>query len=421
MHSPDVKTPALIIWTLGLSQIIGYGTLYYSFAILAEDAAHSFSWPVAWLYGSFSVALLVGGLVAPEVGRRIDRHGAGKVMAAGSLLSAAALLAMAFAPDGMTFTVAIIAMEITATLVLYDAAFAALVQLSGQDAHRHITHLTLIAGFASTIFWPLTARLHETLDWRQIYIGFALANLVVCFPIHLLIASRHVRAKRQTAAMPASVQAPDVPLPLRQRRLLWLATWGFALSGFALSAILATMVPLLTALGLGTSALIVSTLFGPAQVLIRFLNMLVGVRRHPIVGTLVAVGLIPLAITLVAVSAPWAVGAGVFAVLLGFGSGLKSIVQGTLPLALFGTSSYGARLRGNGSGAPGAGSDRAIRPCFHDRGVWSGFLALCTRDDRAGWTGVHDRSCKINCVLLLLNKCVDLCAPLDDYADVSIA
>ena len=345
MHSPDVKTPALIIWALGLSQIIGYGTLYYSFAILAEDAAHSFGWPVAWLYGSFSVALLVGGLVAPEVGRRIDRQGAGKVMAVGSLLSAAALLAMAFAPDGMTFTVAIVAMEITATLVLYDAAFAALVQLSGQDAHRHITHLTLIAGFASTIFWPLTAWLHETLDWRQIYIGFALANLIICFPIHLLIASRHVRAERQMVARATSIQAAK-PLSADQRRLLWLATWGFALSGFALSAILATMVPLLTALGLGTSALIVSTLFGPAQVLIRFLNMLVGVRRHPIVATLVAVGLIPLAIALVAVSAPWAVGAAVFAVLLGFGSGLKSIVQGTLPLALFGTSSYGARLGG---------------------------------------------------------------------------
>jgi len=342
MRSPDVKTPALIIWALGLSQIIGYGTLYYSFAILAEDAAQSFGWPVAWLYGSFSVALLIGGLVAPAVGRRIDRQGAGKVMAVGSLLSAAALLAMAFAPDGMTFTVAIVAMEITATLVLYDAAFAALVQLSGQDAHRHITHLTLIAGFASTIFWPLTAWLHETLDWREIYIGFALANLVVCFPIHLLIASRHVQAAAR--ATPAQTSAP--PMPAEQRRLLWLATWGFALSGFALSAILATMVPLLTALGLGASALLVSTLFGPAQVLIRFLNMLVGVRRHPIVGTLVAVGLLPLAIALLAVSAPLAAGAAAFAILLGFGSGLKSIVQGTLPLALFGTSSYGARLGG---------------------------------------------------------------------------
>src|SRR5690606_10355077 len=131
MHSPDSKAPALIVWVLGLTQIIGYGTLYYSFAILAEDAATSFGWPVAWLYGSFSAALLVGGLVAPEVGRRIDRHGAGLVMALGSVLAAATLLGVALAPNGAAFTVAIVLMEIAATLVLYDAAFAALVQMTG--------------------------------------------------------------------------------------------------------------------------------------------------------------------------------------------------------------------------------------------------------------------------------------------------
>jgi hypothetical protein len=43
-------------------------------------------------------------------------------------------------------------------------------------------------------------------------------------------------------------------------------------------------------------------------------------------------------------TAPAAAGAVVFAVLLGFGSGLKSIVLGTLPLALFGRASYGTRL-----------------------------------------------------------------------------
>lgn len=118
---------------------------------------------------------------------------------------------------------------------------------------------------------------------------------------------------------------------------------GFALAGFSLSAILAQMVPMLTALGLGASALVVSTLFGPAQVFIRFINILAGARRHPIVATLVALGVIPLATAILTVSAPWAAGAVLFAVLLGFGSGLKSIAQGALPLALFGSDAYGAR------------------------------------------------------------------------------
>jgi hypothetical protein len=104
------------------------------------------------------------------------------------------------------------------------------------------------------------------------------------------------------------------------------------------------MVPMLTAVGLGGSALIVSTLFGPAQVLVRFVNMLIGLRRHPMLATLIGLGMLPLAILLLMASAPLTLGAVAFAVLLGFGSGLKSIVQGTLPLALFGSASYGARL-----------------------------------------------------------------------------
>ena len=114
--------PAAIVWLLGASQILGYGTLYYSFAILAEDIAASFAWPVAWLYGSFSLALLFGGIVAPIVGSRIDRHGAGVVMALGSVISAITLLGAALASNAIVFTLALAAMQMASALVLYDAA-----------------------------------------------------------------------------------------------------------------------------------------------------------------------------------------------------------------------------------------------------------------------------------------------------------
>jgi len=334
--------PLAIVWLLGLSQIVGYGTLYYSFSILAGSAAASLGWPTSWLYGSLSVALLVGGLVAPEVGRRIDRHGAGLVMTLGSVAAATMLFGAAFAPNGVAFAVAVVGMQVTGAFVLYDAAFAALVQTTGVEARARITHLTLIAGFASTIFWPLTAWLQVLLDWRQIYVVFAVANLVLCFPVHILL-TRHHRAARAVAETPTSTVAPMVPEDKR-RRVFWLVTLGFALAGFALSAMLTQMVPMLTQLGLGTSALFVSALFGPAQVLVRFVNMLVGAKRHPMAATYIALTMLPLGLVVLTVSAPWVVGATIFAVLFGFGSGLKSIVQGTLPLALFGSASYGARL-----------------------------------------------------------------------------
>jgi MFS family permease len=334
-----------IMLLLGLSQIIGYGTLYYSFAILAGAVAADLGWPQSWLFGAFSAGLFLGGLTAPLIGRRIDRHGGPRVMSLGSLAAAAALFVAAAAPNGWLFALAVIAMQLAGTLVLYDAAFAALVQATGPSARKRITQLTLIAGFASTIFWPLTTALHGFLHWRVIFVAFALVNLLVCLPVHLWLAHqrRAISITPSGDAVVPPVVKGSVPTAL-QGRALWLATLGFALSGFTLSAMLTQMVPLLTTLGLGASALVVSTLFGPSQVLVRFLNMLLAGKRDPMAATLLALLLLPLALAILISSAPMVIGAAVFAVLLGFGSGLKSIVQGTLPLALFGAEAYGARL-----------------------------------------------------------------------------
>ncbi|OJX15588.1 MAG: hypothetical protein BGO82_10850 [Devosia sp. 67-54] len=330
--------PVLVVWLLGVSQIVGYGTLYYSYAILAGKAAASLHWPEPWLFGAFSLGLLLGGLAAPEIGRRIDRHSAGAVMTLGSVVAALALIVASLAPNGLVFAAAVVVMQVAATLVLYDAAFTALVQAAGAGAHQRITQLTLIAGFASTIFWPLTAWLTSVLDWRAIYLVFALANLLLCAPLHALIARR----PRPPAAAGEAARAPAPPRA--DRWLMWLMTLGFALSGFALSGVLAQMVPLLTAIGLGGSALFVSALFGPAQFCIRFGTLFAGRNRHPIVPALVSLAAIPASLALLAIGAP-AVAAGIlFIVVFGFGSGLKSIVQGSLPLALFGPASYGARL-----------------------------------------------------------------------------
>ena len=337
--------PAVIVALLGISQIIGYGTLYYSFSILAADIAASFDWPVSWVFGSFSLALLAGGLLAPLVGRRIDRHGAAAVMVLGSALSAAALLAVALAPNALSFTIALVAMQAVSALALYEAAFAALVQVTGMEARQRITHLTLIAGFASTIFWPLTSWLHGVMDWREIFMIFAALNLLVCVPIHLFMALQRRASMRRASPQSVHVTAPAQKLPPEiARSALWLVTGAFALSGFVQSAMLTQMVPLLTLLGLGGAALLVSMLVGPSQVLARFVNMVAGNKRHPLAVAVVSLALFPAAILLLAGTAPMMLGAGAFAVLFGGGAGLKSIVQGTLPLALFGSAGYGTRL-----------------------------------------------------------------------------
>lgn len=338
----QARAPALVIWALGLTQIIGYGTLYYSFSALAPAMALDFGWSEEWIYGALSGSLLLGGLVAPVSGSWADRFGAARVMIWGSVAAALSLVACALAPHGIAFAMGLVAMEVASGFVLYTTAFAALAQIAGQGAQRSITHLTLIAGFASTIFWPLTTMLHELLNWREVYLTFAALTLVICVPVHAWLAAqgKGARAARLTETI------EDVPLvpPGQEQWAQSVMLLGFALLGFMSSAVLVHMIPMLASLGLGAAGVFVTTLFGPAQVLSRLINMQFGWGlSQPALGV-VAASLMPLALIVLVTTAPLLPGAAAFALLFGLGSGLSSIVSGTLPLALFGRVGYGRRL-----------------------------------------------------------------------------
>lgn len=333
---------------LGLSQIIGYGTLYYSFSILAPSMARDFGWSTEWLFGAFSVALLIGGLAAPLAGRWIDRVGAGRMMSIGSLVAAAALVACAIAPSGASFVPALLASEIVSTLVQYGAAFSLLVQRHHDRAQRSIVYLTLVAGFASTIFWPLTTWLHGILTWQQVYLVFAAAHVVLCLPIHIWLSrpltDSDMRPKDDAGSASGAVRTADGLLaPDARRKGFVLMAAAFAFESFISSATLVHMLPMLQALGLGLTSVVVGTIFGPSQVVIRFINMVFGKELSQVTLALFSAALLPAGLVVLLVSAPSFTGAVLFAIVFGMGSGLYSIVGGTLPLALFGARGYGTR------------------------------------------------------------------------------
>jgi hypothetical protein len=345
MHSPDARAPAPAIWALGLTQIVGYGTLFYSFSVLAPAMALELALPQQWVFAALSAALFLGSLFAPVAGRLADRFGAGRLMTAGSLAASAALAACALSPGRVSFVAALIAMELASCFVLYATAFAAIVQIGSVGAQRSITHLTLIAGFASTLFWPLTSLLHEHITWREVYLVFAATNLLVCLPIHAWLMRL---SRRRRSAMFSNISAvPDEHAPLdaaQAKTIFLLMLAGFAIEGFVLSAILLHMVPLLSALGLGTAGVMVSTLFGPAQVASRLINMVFGGRLAQTLLAVIAASLLAAGLLMLVLTSPAIPGIAVFVILFGLGSGLASIVGGTLPLELFGRAGYGGRL-----------------------------------------------------------------------------
>jgi MFS family permease len=339
------RLPAAAVWALGATQIIGYGTLYYSYSVLAPEIGREFGWPPEWIFFALTLALLAGGLLAPPAGQLVDRYGAVRTMTLGSIAAAAMLAAAGLAPNGYAFTAALVGMEIASTAVLYATAFAAIVELGGRNAQRSITHLTLIAGFASTLFWPLTALLLTWMDWRAVYLVFAAMNLLICAPLHLSLG--RVRAPRPTAP-----EGPDDPQATatgtisgsRRKLVLALMMAGFALEGLVLSAVLMQIIPVLSALELGAGAFLVTTVFGPAQVLGRLVNMLFGRNLSSTWLAIIAAAFLPLGACALAVTAPSLAGAVLFGLLFGLGSGLTSIVSGTLPLQLLGRERYGSRL-----------------------------------------------------------------------------
>lgn len=334
-----------VIAALGASQIIGYGALYYAYAVLAPGIAVELDVTEANLFAVFSIGLLIGAFTAPGFGRRLDRHGAPIVMATGSAVIAVLLAAVSAAPNFWVFAVLVILIEVISFTVLYDAAFATLARYAPHNTRNAITQLTLVAGFASTIFWPLTGWLAEMVGWRGTYLVFAGLNLGLALPLHLWISLRPVPGLSQHPTDgEIAVQARYRLTGASARRAFWLVGVGFALSGMVISAVSVHMVPILLARQMGDMAYLVAMMMGPAQVLIRIVDATLWRHLHPVAVALVAATALPLAVVALLVPGPAIVTGLGFAVLLGTGGGLSSIVRGAVPVALFGPDGLGLRL-----------------------------------------------------------------------------
>ncbi|QEL23983.1 MFS transporter [Bosea sp. F3-2] len=340
--------PSLIL-ALGVTQVFGYGALYYAFTVLAPRITASFGWAPEWTYGGFAAGLLLGGAVAPVTGSLIDRYGTRLVMTIGSALAGLALLALSEARGIVSYVLAMVALQAVTTAVFYDAAFAALTQARGGQARRAISQLTLIGGFASTLFWPLTSSLLAILDWRGVYRLYGLSQILVCMPLHLVFLPGRVKRPVVSAAHAAS-PAPQEPEAAyltgnARRRAFLLLALAFSLQGFVISAMAVHMLALLQGFGLSAAVAVgIGAMLGPSQVAGRLAEMLFGRSVSPINTAWASAWLMPFGLALLLVGGSQPVVAGLFAIAFGISMGLSSIVRGTVPLQLFGPVGFGATM-----------------------------------------------------------------------------
>lgn len=330
---------------LGTTQTLAWASSYYLPAMLAAPMAHDLGISTPTVFAAFSLALIVSALLGPLAGYAIDRHGGRPVLLATNGVFALGLVAMALSQGPITLFAAWALMGVAMGSGLYEAAFASLVRLYGQGARNAITGVTLFAGFASTIGWPLSAWMESAYGWRGACLGWAALHLLLGLPLNAWLP----RIARAPAPSPvpynAAVKPPETPPlhhPTSARRTAVLLSFVFAVTWFISTAMAAHLPRLLQASGLPLHAAVaVAALVGPAQVLARLLEFGLLRRMHPLSSARLATLAHPLgALLLVTLGGPAAV---VFTALHGAGNGILTIAKGTLPLALFGPAGYGMR------------------------------------------------------------------------------
>jgi len=331
----------VVVGALGTAQALAWGSSYYLPAIFADPIADGLGLSRTVVFGVFSGSLLVSALLGPPVGRAIDTHGGRGMLALSNLVLAAGLVLLALAQGVMILVAAWTVLGVGMAMGLYDPAFATLAGLYGRAARGPITGITLIAGFASTVGWPLSALLEAHFGWRGACLVWAALNLLIGLPLNRLLIPRAPPPIRAT-----EVQGTAGPAP---RGAMLLLSFVFAATWFVTGAMAAHLPRLLEIAGASaTAAIAAAALVGPAQVGARLVEFGALKRTHPLISARLAAVLHPIgAIVLMAIGSS-AITA--FAVLHGAGNGLLTIAKGTLPLAIFGPVGYG--LRSGVLGAP---------------------------------------------------------------------
>ncbi len=334
------------VLALGITQITAWGTSYYCLGVLAGPISRDTGWSRGFVFLGFTVALLAMGVVSGTVGRVIDRHGGRAVMTLGTVLVSIGLFGLSQVRREAAYLVVWAFLGVGMRLCLYDAAFAALVQVAPSRGRKAISYLTLFGAFASSVFWVVGHALDEQLGWRQTLVVFALINLAVCLPLHWFGLARRGPARPAGPTGDPVTSADGPPLEGTTRSIaIALFALIMSLNGFVFGVISVQLVPLLEAAGLATAAAVwVASLKGVAQFGGRVVEIIFARNLRAITVGRIAVGILPPALALLLVgtgSVPLVVA---FTLLMGASQGVITIVRGAVPLALFGATGYGAVL-----------------------------------------------------------------------------
>jgi MFS family permease len=322
---------------LGITQTLVWATSYYMPAVGVGPAAASKGESTTALGGGFSLAMLIQGLASPRAGSWVDAHGGRGMLLLSSIVVAAGLLLMAAVPNIFGWYAGWVILGIGMAMGLYDAAFATVGRLLLGEARPTIVGITLIAGFASTVGWPLGTALIDVVGWRWMLVIYAGINIVINIPLVLVFIPKDI--------------PPAPPPPARKETasrdgngmvfVLFMLGVFFALRA-GLSAIVSVHgIVLMQGVGLSLAAAVaVASMFGPFQVVGRILEWSFKRWMDPLASSWAGAVLMPLGVAAMLLGAPPLA----FSMLYGMSNGILTISRGTLPLYIFGPHGYATRI-----------------------------------------------------------------------------
>ena len=328
-----------VVIALGTAQTIAWASSYYLPAILAAPIASDLGLAPTYVFGALSGALVISGLLGPRVGHSIDTFGGRSLLAVSNLVFVAGLLLLSAAYDVAVLIAAWILLGIGMGMGLYEAAFATLARIYGANARGTITGITLIAGFASTLGWPLTTWLASEYGWRAACQVWAAIHICIALPLNCSLPRAVPLAEDSRSTTSASRQSSGQS----ETFAMLLLAYMFAAASFVSSGVSAILPTMLVAFGATPAqALFAGALVGPAQVGARLLEAGWLSRFHPLLSARLAMLMNPIGVLALVAGGPWL--APAFTVLYGAGNGIITIARGTLPLALFGPVGFGRRV-----------------------------------------------------------------------------
>jgi predicted MFS family arabinose efflux permease len=290
------RAATLAIVGLGFTQIVGWGSTYLMPSVLGRHIEESLGIPSEAVFGGITVMFGVGALFSPRIGRLIDRTGARGIMAWGSVLYALSLTALAFSQGLVTYLACWAGLGVASTLALSTPSSIAIAQVAGSRARQAIGMLTIVGGFASTVFWPLTGAIDAAVGWRNTLLLYAAVHLLACAPIHLLVLPRKPPSHATAAASaPSPVGVPSHVRP----RVFLLLSLTLSSGAFVFTGAMVHMIEFLRGLGHdAATAVFLGSLIGPSQVSIRIFELLFGHRYSIMNSAVFGSAMLPFALAL---------------------------------------------------------------------------------------------------------------------------